>query len=90
MFRELKNSKRMDKYTIAPDEFNAGYDKSYKEWLEKDIQNVSSQTPWNFHSITYRLAKAVAELQEVKKEAHELYAKFVENQYILERVTKEV
>ena len=37
----------MDKDIIAPDRFNAGYDKGYKEWMKKDIQNVSSQTQRN-------------------------------------------
>ena len=30
MFREWKSAKRMDKDTIAPDRFNALYDKGYK------------------------------------------------------------
>ena len=41
MFREWKRAKRMDKDTIVPDRFDAGYDKGYNEWLKKDIQNVS-------------------------------------------------
>ena len=77
MFREWKSTKHMDKDTIDPDRFNAGYEKGYKEWLKKDIQNVSSQTPGSFCSITDREAKVVAELQEVNKEAQEVYAKFV-------------
>ena len=36
MLREWKNAKRMGKDTIAPDRFNAGYGKGYKEWLKKD------------------------------------------------------
>ena len=40
MFRELKSAKRMDKTTIAPDRFNVGYGKGYKEWMKMDIQNV--------------------------------------------------
>ena len=80
----------MDKDTIAPDRFNARYDKVYKEWLKKDIQNVSFRIPRSFHSVTDREAKAVAELQEVKKEAQEVCAKFFENQDTLERVTQEV
>ncbi|XP_027768042.1 uncharacterized protein LOC114074357 [Solanum pennellii] len=90
MFRELKNAKRMNKDTIAPDRFNAGYDEGYKEWLKKDIQNISFQTPRNFRSVTDREAKAVAELEEIKEEAKEVYAKFVENQDALERATQEV
>ena len=35
MLREWKSVKRMDKDIIAPDRFNAGYDKGYKEWLKK-------------------------------------------------------
>ena len=69
MFREWKSDKRMGKDTITHDRFNARYEKGYKEWLKIDIQNVSSQTPHNFCSVTDREAKAVAELQEVKKEA---------------------
>ena len=80
----------MDKDTIAPDWSNVGYDKGYKEWLKKDIQSVSSQTPRNFRSVMDREAKEVAELQEVKKEAQEVYAKFVENQDTLEKATQEV
>ena len=37
-----------------------------------------------------REAKAVAELQAMKEEANEVYAKFVENQDALERETREV
>ena len=59
----------MDKDTIAPDWFNAGYDKGYKEWLKKDIQNVSFQNPHSFCIVTEREAKVVAELQEMKEEA---------------------
>ena len=62
IFREWKSARRMDKDTIAPDRFNVGYDKGYKEWLKKDIQNVSFQTPCSFRSIMGREAKAVAEL----------------------------
>ena len=40
--------------------------------------------------MTDREAKAVAELQEMKEEANEVYAKFVENQDALERATREV
>ena len=40
--------------------------------------------------MTDRKAKAVAELQEMKEEANEVYAKFVENQDALERETREV
>ena len=58
--------------------------------VEEDIQNISSQTPYSFRSVTYREAKAVAELHEVKKEAQEVYAKFVENQDTLEKATQEV
>ena len=80
MFREWKSAKRMDKDTIAPDLFNAGYEKGYKERLKKDIQNISFRTPRSFCSITDREPKAVAEILEVKKEAQEGYTKFVENQ----------
>ena len=51
---------------------------------------MSSPTPRSFCSITDKEAKAVAELQEVKKEAQEVYAKFVENQDTLEKATQEV
>ena len=88
MFREWKSAKRMDKDTIAPDRFNAGYDNGYKKWLKKEIQSVSSQTPRNFCSVTDKQAKVVAEIQEVKKESQQVYAKFVENQDTLERVTQ--
>ena len=40
--------------------------------------------------MTDREAKAVAELQAMKEEANEVYAKFVENQDALERETREV
>ncbi|TMX03746.1 hypothetical protein EJD97_014463, partial [Solanum chilense] len=90
MFREWKIAKRMDKYTIAPDRFNVGYDKGYKEWLKKDIKNVSSQTQHRFRSVTNKEANAVAKVQEVKKEAQEVYTKFVENQGTLEKATQEV
>ena len=90
MFREWKSAKRMDKDTIAPDRFNVGCDKGYKEWLKKDRQNVSSQTPRSFCSVTDRKAKVLADLQKVKKESQELYAKFVENQDTLEKANQEV
>ena len=80
----------MDHNTISPNRFNAGYDKGYKEWLKKDIQNVSSQTPRIFHSVMDRESKEVVEIQEVKKEAQEVYSKFVENQDTLEKTTQEV
>ena len=64
----------MDKDTIAPDWFNAGYDKGYKEWLKMDIQNVSFQTPCSFCSVTDIEDKEVAELQEIKEETKEVYA----------------
>ena len=54
MFRECKNAKHMDKDTITPDRFNAGYDEGYKEWLKKDIQNISFKTPRSFRSVTDR------------------------------------
>ena len=69
----------MGKDTIVPDQFNAGYDEGYKAWLKKDIQNISFQIPRSFRSVTYKEAKAVAELRELKEEANEVYAKFVEN-----------
>ena len=90
MLREWKNAKRMGKNTIALDRFNVGYDEGYKEWLKKDIQNISFQIPRSFRSVTDREAKAVAELQAMKEEANEVYAKFVENQDALERVTREI
>ena len=58
-FREWKISKRMDKDTIAPDKFHVGYDKGYKEWLKKDIQNVSSRIPHSFRSVMDREVKVV-------------------------------
>ena len=90
MVKEWKNAKRMGKDTIAPDRFNAGYDEGYKEWLKKDIHNISFQIPRSFRSVTDKEAKAVAELQEMKEEANEVYAMFVENQDALERATREV
>ena len=89
MFREWKNVKCMDKDTITPDRFNAGYDKGYKELLTKDIQNISIQTSCSFRNIIDREAKAVVELQKLKEEAKEVYAMFVENQDTLEMVTQE-
>ena len=89
MFREWKSAKCINKDTLAPGRFNVGYDKGYKEWLKKDIQNISFQTPRSFRSVMDREAKAVAELQEIKEEAKEVYAKFVENQDVLERATRE-
>ena len=79
MVKEWKNAKRTDKDTIAPDRFNAGYEKGYKEWLKKDIQNISFQTPRSFRSVTKREYKTVAELQEINEEAKEVYTMFVEN-----------
>ena len=38
------------------------YDKGNKEWLKKDIQNVYSQTPCIFRSITDTEAKEMFEL----------------------------
>ena len=52
----------MDKDTIAPDRFNARYDEGYKKWLKKNIQSISSPTPYNFRSVTGKEAKAVGEL----------------------------
>ena len=80
MLREWKNAKRMGKDTIALDRFNAGYDEGYKEWQKRDIQNISFQILHSFRSVMDREAKVVAELQEMKEEANEVYAKFVENQ----------
>ena len=90
MFREWKISKRMDKDAITSDRFVVRYDKGYKEWMKKDIQSVFSQTPCSFRNVAYGEAKAVAELQEVKEEAKEVYSKFVENQDTLERMTQEL
>ena len=90
MLREWKNAKRMGKDTIALDRFNAGYDEGYKEWQKRDIQNISFQIPLSFRSVTDKEAKAVAELQELKDETNEVYAKFVENQDALERATREI
>ena len=74
MLREWKNAKRMGKDFIAPDRFNAGYDKGYKAWLKRDIQNISFQIPRSFRSVTDKEAKVVAELWELKEEANEVYA----------------
>ena len=90
MLREWKNAKRMGKYIIAPDLFNAGYDEGYKAWLKRDIQNISFQIPRSFRSVTDTEAKAEAELRELKEEANEVYAKFVENQDALEKATREI
>ncbi|TMW92343.1 hypothetical protein EJD97_013179 [Solanum chilense] len=62
MFREWKGAKRMDKDTIAPDRFNAGYDEGYEKWLKDDIQSISTLTPRSFRSLTNNEAKAVVEL----------------------------
>ena len=90
MLREWKNAKRMGKDTIAPDRFNAGYDECFKAWLKRDIQNISFQIPRSFRSVTDKEAKAEAELRELKEEANEVYAKFVENQDALKRATREI
>ena len=58
--------------------------------MKRDIQNISFQIPCSFRSVTDKEAKAVAELREIKEKAKEAYAKFVENQDTLERVTREV
>ena len=89
-FREWKSAKRMDKNNIAPYRFNAGYHNGYKECLKKDIQSIFSLKPCNFCSVTDRKAEAMAQLQEIKKEAQEVYAKFVENQDTLEKANQEV
>ena len=90
MLREWKNAKRMGKDSIFPDRFNAGCVEGYKAWLKKDIQNISFQIPRSFRSVTDKEAKAEAELRELKEEANEVYAKFVENQDSLERATLEI
>ena len=38
MIRKWKGAKRMVKDSIAPNRFNAGYDKGYKEWMKKGIK----------------------------------------------------
>ena len=40
--------------------------------------------------MTDKEAKAQAQLRELKEEANEVYAKFVENQDALERATREI
>ena len=80
----------MDKDIIAPERFNAGYNKGYKECLRDDIQIISLPILQIFCSVTDREAKVVDELREVKKEAQEMYVKFVENQEALEKENKEV
>ena len=90
MFREWKSDKRMGKDTIALDRFNTGYDEGYKAWLKRDIQNISFQIPRSFRSVTDKEAKAQAQLRELKEEANEVYAKFVENQDALEKATREI
>ena len=68
MFREWKSAKRIHKDTIAPEKFNIGYDKGYKEWSKKNIQNSSFQTPLSFLRVTNREDKEVVELQDLKEE----------------------
>ena len=58
--------------------------------MKRDIQNISFQIPRSFCSVTDKEAKAEAELRELKEEANEVYAKFVENQDALERATREI
>ena len=62
----MKISKGMDKYTIALNQFNSGYDEGYKKLLKEGIQSISSPTPRNFRSVIKKEVKAVAKLQEVK------------------------
>ena len=53
-------------------------------------KNVSSQTLRNIRSIMEREAKAVAGLQELKKESQEVNSKFFEKQDTLEKATQKV
>ena len=69
MMRGWKCAKKMDKDTISLDQFNVGYDESYKVWLRDNIQSISSLIPHSFCSVTDQESKAVVELREVKKEA---------------------
>ena len=57
--------------------------------VEEGYTNISFQIPRSFCSVTDKQAKIVAELRELKEEANEVYAKFVENQHALERETRE-
>ena len=48
MMRGWKCAKKMDKDTISLDQFNVGYDESYKVWLRDNIQSISSPIPHIF------------------------------------------
>lgn len=69
MLREWKGAKWMDKYIIAPDRFNTGYEEKYKDWLKDNILSISSPIPRNYLSIEYKDAKVVIKVKEVKCEA---------------------
>ncbi|KAK4723565.1 hypothetical protein R3W88_026344 [Solanum pinnatisectum] len=76
------------------DRFNTGYDKTYKAWLKDDIQGISFPVPNIYRSVEDKESKTLIELREVKKEAQEMYKKFLrkqeEDRYALESVTQEL
>jgi len=94
MLREWKRAVRMNKDTIAIDRFNAGYDETYKAWLERNIQGISFSVPNIYRSVEDKESKALIELREVRKEAQEMHNEFLRNQeedkYALESVSQEL
>ena len=59
ILREWKGAKRMKKDTIAADRFDAGYDKTYKVWLKKNIKSISSQVLNSCRGVENKEAKVV-------------------------------
>ncbi|KAH0672239.1 hypothetical protein KY284_023326 [Solanum tuberosum] len=94
MLREWERAVRMKEGTIAVDQFNAGYDETYKAWLKRNIQGISFSVPNIYRSVEDKESKALIELGEVKKEAQEMYNEFLrkqeEDKYALESVTQEL
>lgn len=76
ILREWKGAMRMNKHTIASDQFDGGYDETYKVWLNRNIQSISSPFPNSCHSVEEKKSKVVIELREVKWGAQEIHAKF--------------
>uniref|UniRef100_M1DQF0 Uncharacterized protein n=1 Tax=Solanum tuberosum TaxID=4113 RepID=M1DQF0_SOLTU len=94
MLREWKRAVRMNKDTIAIDRFNAGYDETYKAWLERNIQGISFSVLNIYRSVEDKESKALIELREVRREAQEMHEEFLrkqeEDKYALESVTQEL
>lgn len=62
MLREWKRENRIKKETIALNQFDVGYDGTYKAWLTKNIQSISSLVPNSCRCVKYKAAKAAIKL----------------------------